>query len=909
MKIKRYIAVLLSLAVVAATLTVGMLANADGTDKVPDVTYDFEDGQRLPYSYMQYSTEQVSGGANSFMTCTVESGGEYSLISFRTNYILYKNRKYTVKFKYRMDMKRTDGLISTADTYFAHPIRPVLGDEKTSYNFYDCGKGLSMETANLYKPNKNVGLTLKNTSSWTEATVSFDTTETAELFSDNARMLGFVLQMAPNRKLTLSIDDIEVYDETGTPLQEGNTRLMSDATLGKNTLYVAKGGTNIITDYSFESGNGNWTAITAGGALSVTSQKAHSGANSLMFSANGTQSVSSFDFNVDPYTEYYLSVWVLGDNYSKTNKNNMYFGISDPESGYFIISDGDTRESSKTQQLTCAAWDGEWHLVNVKFNSGPAYKLSFAVRGKQSTAYFDELSIFKSENREKYKAAHEKIQDAVLSSKAVNKLTACADGKSLIENGDLSDDTSGYWQAGTNFGIYKDNKIHYTANFLEIADTGSTKGKALHYKANLSVTGVPLQTYYMKWIDVEPNTDYTFSADLLILQQGGGEIRIVDSNSFFPSVISSINFGEANFNKEIRWQKYAFSFNSGGYDKIGFFVMDGGGEAYIDNIRLFKTADAVEEAEETYPSEITSDYYTVSDGTITIDEYTTIGEALSRLDGSEFIKVYRDGVEITDRKQYIRTGMKLRYMDGVTEYASATVKVDCDNAGLCIMGPNLLTNGGLENGRIAWGGDYCTMDAIAPTRIVTDVVHSGDHSVKFGNGYVSTYFEGEDNTDYMLTYWIRSGGTCYLRLSNGITTNKVWDRVAAIDSTSNSFIGSTGEKWVKKTVSFNSGKLTDKNIGIVFSTAGGEDYDVYIDDVEVKKANAIAHIFENGECKKCHVTEYDYNADGLFDLRDLVRIKKHLVGVTSEIAAFHDSDGVAGNSDMVSVKKRLLGLE
>ena len=904
MLFKRSIAIILSLFILASTMAVVSFVNADNITNEPNTVYDFEAEQNLPYTGMQYVAEQTENGTNRFMSLTIESGSGYPVLAFRTNYILSKNVEYTVTMKYKLDMKATS--TGKATTYFNRKLRPVLGNSAENSYFYQCGAGYSMDDANLYAPGINDGMSLVNTSEWKEVSVTFDTTESADKINDNVKYLGFVLQLSPDKTMTLCIDDIAVYGDD--EILSGDSeyvapRIMDDETLGKNTLYVADADNNIVTDYSFESGNGNWQSITDEGTLSLTNEKAHNGSKALKFLAQNLENDkwSYAYFDVEPYTDYYLSVWTLGENWSKTNKNDMRFGIADTESGYFILHNT-AREYTQTEQLTCTAWDGEWHLINLKFNSGSCRQIAFAVKGKESVAYFDELSIFKDSDKKKYKAYHEALADAEFVSDDVGGLTDCRKGTNAVENSSFSDMTNIFWQSGENFGIYNDDEMHYYGNFIDITDTGALKGNALHYKENTSVTGVALHTYYMKWIDVTPKTEYTFSADVLIIKSGGGAIKIVDNNQFFPNTVKTVSFDSESSN----WQKYAFKFNTGGHNKIGFFVLDGGGEAYIDNIRIFKTADAVEETESSY--EISSDKYTVSNGVISgIAPETTIAEVLSQMDNNQYLRVYLDGVEIKDTNQFIRTNMEIRYMDDVAVYSTAKVAVDCDAGGICSAGINLLENGGFEKGKIGWGAIYNGIGTMADSHITNEVVKKGDYAAVI-NGYVNNYpyistrFAAKANTDYTISFWIKSNCNTQFRLSDGVIANAGWQSKTAIEGYNEKVIGGKAE-WTKISYSFNSGNITSGDIGVIFRR-GASNGTIYIDDVVVYEKEC--HEFKDGKCINCKVTEFDYNADGVFDLRDIVRLKKYLADSNNPIVSGHDDNGIIDSVDLVKVKKKML---
>ena len=75
----------------------------------------------------------------------------------------------------------------------------------------------------------------------------------------------------------------------------------------------------------------------------------------------------------------------------------------------------------------------------------------------------------------------------------------------------------------------------------------------------------------------------------------------VTENRVFPTVIQKFGFGQENYLENLAWQTAAVSFNSGERNRIGFVICDGGGEVYIDELRLFKSSDgiALEDVEDT----------------------------------------------------------------------------------------------------------------------------------------------------------------------------------------------------------------------------------------------------------------------------------------------------------------------
>jgi hypothetical protein len=211
--------------------------------------------------------------------------------------------------------------------------------------------------------------------------------------------------------------------------------------------------------------------------------------------------------------------------------------------------------------------------------------------------WFDNIYIFEEVNAKHFVSPVTVKGDAVVTD-SDPKLLGCEEDKNLFENYDLSDGSAFWGDNAHKFGVF--------GNALKVADTGSqVYGKALHY-----VSGRPNGTYYIKWIDVEPNTEYTFSAKYVIAQPGEGFMGLINGyrlesevteNRLFPTMIQQFGFGEENYLESLVWQTAAVSFNSGERNRIGFVICNAGGEAYIDELRLFKSSDGIvlEEVEET----------------------------------------------------------------------------------------------------------------------------------------------------------------------------------------------------------------------------------------------------------------------------------------------------------------------
>lgn len=134
--------------------------------------------------------------------------------------------------------------------------------------------------------------------------------------------------------------------------------------------------------------------------------------------------------------------------------------------------------------------------------------------------------------------------------------------------------------------LYWSDNPAWRNGFLSFADSGDEHGTVLKYSASAHPEW---KLNYIKWIDVNPHTDYTFTMDIKVLESGAGSVQWLDDNVMSPGVIAAHNVDWGNG----EWETRSFSFNSGAYSRIGFAIVDGGGAALIDEVRLFETADAV----------------------------------------------------------------------------------------------------------------------------------------------------------------------------------------------------------------------------------------------------------------------------------------------------------------------------
>lgn len=333
---------------------------------------------------------------------------------------------------------------------------------------------------------------------------------------------------------------------------------------------------NLIQNGSFEfATGGQWNKSTfLSAAVKVVSDStAPEGEKSLLFQSSGTTQEKwySFTVEVEPNTDYIFSAWVKGAFLSANNSGHASIGVVDPTTGKFMIHSAHrTRGSRANRQIYPTAWDEDWHPRAVSFNSGPLTQVTIALCGDNSKLWVDGMALYK--NGEGIKYVGDRMKTRVKVDLSADPLT-CKDSANLLKNGTLSSGTK-HWADGHG----------WRNGFLSVTDAGKTYGKALHY-ASIEGNG----EYYVQWVSVKPNTVYSFSFDIKILKDGAGKLVILDDRMELPDTVMGFEFDSGVYGTD--WGRYYLQFNTGAFTRIGIAVCDLGGEALLDNLRLFKTSD------------------------------------------------------------------------------------------------------------------------------------------------------------------------------------------------------------------------------------------------------------------------------------------------------------------------------
>lgn len=340
---------------------------------------------------------------------------------------------------------------------------------------------------------------------------------------------------------------------------------------------------NLIKNGSFEQAEGGqWNDPSfIDGILSIVEDPTTREGNKVLF-FNGTNLTVPvwhvFWLDVEPNTEYVFSALAKGPYLSASNAGSATFGVVDPDSQEFLIyPPRENRNSKGTLQLVPPAWDNEWHLRSVSFHTGNKNRIGIAVYGMESQLYLDGLALYKNGDGLVY--YNPKNTHSINATTNVEQIT-CTEENNLVSNFDFSDGAEG-WANGEGW----DN------DFISIRESEYEYGDSLHYKAAEGV-GV----HYIRWIDVKPNTKYTFSAKLRIAESGAGYLALLDDRITIPGQFLRLEFDQEAFGEE--WMQIALNFDSGVYERIGIAVVDMGGEALLDNLRVFEvgTGETVEDS-------------------------------------------------------------------------------------------------------------------------------------------------------------------------------------------------------------------------------------------------------------------------------------------------------------------------
>ncbi len=338
---------------------------------------------------------------------------------------------------------------------------------------------------------------------------------------------------------------------------------------------------NLIKNGSFESTAGaQWnTGAFLKYAKVVSDATAPEGSKSLYFDTSKVSegAYHKFTVKVEPNTNYTFSTWIKGDYLGPDNEGHASVGVWDPVLNGFMVYLEFYRDACRgsrlDQQIYPTAWDNEWHLRAVQFNSGNDTEITIALYGVGSQMWLDGIALYKVSDGVSYTSPNR--ESFLHFDYYYDGIATCDPAKSVTQNVRLEDTKNTFWQTGDG----------WRNGFLSIVENKNEFGKSIKYTPSDAIGN-----YYIKWVDVKPNTKYVFSANMKILKSGKGKISLIEDDWSMPQEDFFVEFDQEIFGDE--WFQFAISFSTSNFDKLGIGICDLGGEALLDNIRLFKISDA-----------------------------------------------------------------------------------------------------------------------------------------------------------------------------------------------------------------------------------------------------------------------------------------------------------------------------
>ena len=375
------------------------------------------------------------------------------------------------------------------------------------------------------------------------------------------------------REMTTKVPAQTGISYVKSDLKESQAKLIS---FGMENNRPVNDSANLIQNSSFETDKGQWTSMLGGQVSVVADKTAPDGGKSLYFNSTGAKSGNyntKFTVKVQKNTDYVFSAWVKGAYLSANNKGHSSIGVIDPDTGKFMVYweyyRSYARASRQDQQICPTAWDDEWHLRSVAFNSGNQSEVTIALYGYGSQMWLDDIALFKNGDGTKYTSVN---MQSDLRVNYYSDVYTCSDAKCANKNPGV--ESTDYWKNGAG----------WDSGFLSVV-SGGKSGKALQYSAAAG-DGI----YYIQWVDVTPSTDYVFSLDAKILKSGEGRIGLLSDHLTQPTEAVFLAFDQEVYGTD--WVDFCVTFNTSGFTRVGIVVCDLGGKALIDNIQLFKLSDA-----------------------------------------------------------------------------------------------------------------------------------------------------------------------------------------------------------------------------------------------------------------------------------------------------------------------------
>ena len=412
---------------------------------------------------------------------------------------------------------------------------------------------------------------------------------TVEFNSGDSNQLTIAFSPTGSNVAEYYIDDIGAYVKGTEPAAETeDTEPLKLTSFGTVLNRPTDEQYNLIKNGDFEAtDDAQWNVSTfLDDELKVVEdENAKSGSKSLYFdcSADDTEKWHIFWVDVEPGMDYTFSAFVKGEYLDSTNKGNACFGVIDVHNNKFLCYDSYyTRLSNENLQIEPTAWDNNWHLRSVTFNTEAKSKVGIAVYGSNSRMWIDGMALYLSENGVKYTT--DKVNNVVSVNYNVDK-SYCSDADNLITDATISTSAGAeFWTSGAG----------WKNGFMSIRKSKYEYGTSLKYIASDEPCGIS----YIKWIEIEPDVDYTFSCDMKILENGEGYMSLLKWEKSGAEDFIQFDFDTDVYGED--WVHTAINIKSSNVTKLGIQVCDKGGVALLDNLRLFKTGVGVADGNDSF---------------------------------------------------------------------------------------------------------------------------------------------------------------------------------------------------------------------------------------------------------------------------------------------------------------------
>ncbi|MBR0447501.1 MAG: carbohydrate binding domain-containing protein [Clostridia bacterium] len=554
MKCKYYVILFAMTALLCSLLVVSPLLSVAAADNLAangDLEMGNTGGWEIDSAAIDSSVKYAGNYSLKLTATTAYNGAAYKIVP------VGKNATVTVSFYYRYASNPGAKLYHVYTYQGENPYNGVYSKADATFNAPSIGGSIS---------------------TWKKISYTFNSGDYAKIY----------LKFCPggNGGAACYIDNLVVTATGGT--QEKVAPYLTS--FGTRYNRPSSDSHNVIKSGSFEStANAAWNTdgFINEATQVVEDTTAPEGDKSLYFDSANTTARSAFSLTVEPYTQYVFSAWVKSPRLSTDNRATATFGIAD-EKGDFLVYEryngngyGAASLSTTKMQLMATAPDDAWHLRSVTFYSGTASMVNVVVTGTDSRLYLDGIALYKSAYGVEYISP---LRNEKLSATTNNGNKYCADENSLIPYPHMTGKAAeNHWSANP----------AWRNGFLSFESVDDGHGTVLKYTASAK----PVQLAYIDWIDVEPNTDYVLTLDVKRLTAGGGKIMLLDDNVLSPAEFYTVSFSSTDSD----WKTYSVSFNSGVYSRVGFGIVDGGGQVYMDKIRLFKTLHATSTEPEDLP--------------------------------------------------------------------------------------------------------------------------------------------------------------------------------------------------------------------------------------------------------------------------------------------------------------------